>query len=190
MTKKYVLTISSILLLIIITVIGITYAYYSIVVNGNNNVQGNSKKYDILYSGGTHITGDLQAVTSKEEGKSTTVQIGLASGSAQANATLYIDIINITNNLAISGFKWEVYRIDGTNEIYVNSDSFNGKKTGDKIPIVTDYPLTNTENETLTKFKVYLWIDGNNSDNNIEGGTFEGYIGARTDVLTGIVKTS
>lgn len=190
MTKKYILTISSILLLIILTIIGATYAYYSIVVSGNNNVQGNSKKYEILYSGGTHITGDMQAVAKMEDGKKTTVQIGLASGSAKANATLYIDIVNISDNLAIAGFNWAVYRIEGSNEIYVNSNNFLGKKTGNEIPIVVDYPLTDTENETLTQFKIYFWIDGNNSDNNIEGGTFEGYIGARTDVLTGIVKTS
>lgn len=186
MTKKNVLTILGILLLIIITIIGATYAYYSIVVSGNNNVQANSKKYEIIYRGGTHLTGDMQAVSQKEDGKITTVEIGLASGSAIANATLYINIINISSNLAIAGFKWEVYRINGANEVYVNSGNFSGKATSDEIPIVTNYQLS----ETMTQFKIYLWIDGNNSGNGIDGGTFEGYIGARTDALTGIVKSS
>ena len=189
MAKTRIITISGILLLIIVSIVGATFAYYSITVSGNNSVQANSKKYDIIYRGGTHITGDMQAVATKEEGKITNIEIGLASGSAKANATVYIDIATISNNLAIAGFNWEVYRIEGSNEIYVNSNNFLGKRAGDEIPIVVNYPLTDTINETLTKFKIYFWIDGNNSDNNIEGGEFEGYIGARTDVLTGIVKT-
>lgn len=189
MTKRRVLTISGILLLIAASIVGATFAYYSIIISGNNNVQANSKKYEIIYHGGTHISGDLQAVATKEDGKITTVEIGLASGSATANVTLYIEIENITSNLAIAGFNWEVYRINGASEVYVNSGNFLGKATGNEIPIVTNYPLTDDQSGTLTQFKVYFWIDGNNTDNTIEGGTFEGYIAARTDVITGIVKT-
>ena len=189
MTQKNIIKISSILLLVMITTVGATFAYYLIVVSGNNNTQANSKKYEIIYHGGSHISGDMQAVARKEDGKATTVEIGLASGSALANASLFIEIENISTNLAIAGFNWAVYRINGSNEVYVNSGNFSGKRTGNEIPIVTDYPLTDAQNETLTQFKVYFWIDGNNTDNTIEGGTFEGYIAARTDVLTGGVKT-
>ena len=192
MKKDFSHSIIVVLLLLVITIAGSTYAYFSAVATSNNSiVNANSEKYEIVYHGGTEINGHIRVLGSHENADNTTVEIGLAQGvTASINATLFITVENISPALSTESFKWEVYRIDGTNEIYVNSDSFNGKKTGDKIPIVTDYPLTNTENETLTKFKVYLWIDGNNSDNNIEGGTFEGYIGARTDVLTGIVKTS
>lgn len=188
MTKKttYFLTISGILLLIIITTVGATYAYYSMAVSGNNNVQANSEKYEIIYQGGEHITGEIPVTANKDGGKNTMVQIGLGQGSAAASANIYIKIESITNNLAIAGFKWEVYRINGANEIYVNSGDFSGYKTGDQIPIVNNYQLS----ETITKFKIYIWIDGNNSDSSINGGSFDGYVGANTDILTGIVKTN
>ena len=184
MTRKNIITIILVLLLMAVTIVGATYAYYAMVVAGSQNVQANSKKYAILFQGGEHITGEMPISDSKAGGKNTTVQIGLAPDSASANATLYIQIVSITNNLAIAGFNWEVYRMNGTSEIYVNSGNFLNKANGDQIPIVTNYQLS----ETATRFKIYLWIDGENTDSNIKGGSFDGYVGAYADITTGIVK--
>ena len=186
MSRKKIFIIISILLLIIATIVGATYAYFSTIISGTNNVQADSKKYEIIYRGGDHITGQMPITSSKEDGKVTTVEIGLAKDSAAANANIYIQIESISKNLAISGFNWEVYRINGSNEIYMNSGNFAGKKSTDQVFIINDYELS----ETITKFKIYLWIDGNNSDSNITGGSFDGYIGANTNILTGIVKNS
>lgn len=184
MSKKKLLILSTILLLIIVSIIGATYAYYNMVVSGNDNINANAKKYEIIYRGGTHISGSMQAVLNKEAGQNTTVEIGLSKNSAIANATIFIYINKISDNLAIKGFNWAVYRVEDATETYINSGNFYGANTGDQIAIINNYQIS----EKLTKFKVYLWIDGNNSDNSIAGGSFDGYIGANTDALTGNVK--
>ena len=176
-----------IVVLLIIVVVGSTYAFFSSVATSNNsNVTSSAEKYEIVYQGGTQIDGDIKMLSNHNGADSTTVQIGLANGvNVTVNATLYIKVTEISEELDVSGFKWEVYSVNGDVETLKNSGTFQGAGNGSEINILT-MPLTTT----LTSYKVYFWADGNSIGNEISGTSFKGYIGAKSDIITGIVDNS
>lgn len=186
MKKKLIFSII-VVLIIVIVIVGATYSYFISTASSNNsNVTANSEKYEIVYHGGTEINSDIKMLSSHEGADSTTVEIGLASGvNVAVSATLFIKVTQISSALAVEGFKWEIYRVNGANEILENSGNFSGAAVNSEVPILTT-PLTTT----LTSYKVYLWLDGSNVGNEIMGTTFKGYIGAKSDILTGIVNNS
>lgn len=176
-----------IVLLMIIVVVGSTYAFFSSVASSNNsNVSASAEKYEIVYTGGTEIDGDIKMLSSHVGADNTTVQIGLASGvNVTVNATLYIKVTTISPALAVAGFKWEVYEVNGGTETLKNSGTFQGASANSEINILT-MPLSTT----IKSYKVYFWADGNSVSNEISGTNFNGYIGAKSDVITGIVDNS
>lgn len=182
MKKQILYSIISTLLLTI-AVIGSTYAYFSASTNSNKNIEGTSKTFDVIYTGGTTISGPLSLGIKKEDGLSTTVNIKMAAGSALATATLYIDIEKITSNLAIDGFIWEVVGTKNNTQVYYKKGNFSGTNdtTNNIVNIVENYKLS----EENTSFTVYLWIDGNQTDNSVVNAEFKGYIGAKTENFTG-----
>ena len=173
-----------IVLLLIIITFGSTYAYFSSRLSTNNSVGGASEKYEIIYNGGEEINGNIKMLSSHVGADNTTVSIAKGQDvNVDINATLYINITQISPELAVSGFKWEIYRVNGNNEILENSGNFAGKAATDEIAILTKALTT-----TLTSYKVYFWLDGASVGNEISGKTFKCYIDARTDNLTGIVS--
>ncbi len=178
-------------LVVIFATIGSTYAYYSLVASGNNkNVVSSSEKYEIIYRGGTNIDStncEMRVVSSKEGGCSTTVEFGLGSGvNVAVNGNLFINLDSISDALKIAGFKWEVYQVSGQTETFVSQGNFQNIPVSNQIQIVTNRPLSTT----VAKYKIYFWIDGNLTDNNVANATFSGYIGASTETLTGIINNS
>ena len=185
--RKEITIAISVVVLIIAIIAGTTYSFFSSVATSNNsNVTATAEKYEIIYTGGTAIDGDVKMLSSHVGADSTTVSIGLANGvNVSVNATLFISITEISSELAVSGFKWEVYRLNGANETLVNSGTFQGATNGGEINI-----LTTSLSTTQTSYKIYFWADGNAIGNEISGSNFSGYIGARTDAITGIVDNS
>ena len=181
MNKKIAYSVG-LVLLIVIAIVGSTYAYFtSIATSTNSNVVATAEKYEIVYHGGTAINADLKTLASHVGADNTTVEIGLASGvNDSVNATLFI-----SPEIATDGFKWEVYRISGNTEILEGSGNFQGATNNSEVTLITK-PLTTT----MTSYKVYFWLDGDKTGNEIIGKTFSGYIGARSDILTGIVDNS
>ncbi len=191
MKQKTIYSIIITLLIVVITIVGSTYAYYSLSATGDNtNVTVSSEKYEVIYHGGEDITSatcPMQVVSSKEGGCNTTVEIGLAQGvTVAANANFFIDVISITDNLKIAGFKWEIYSLNGQTETLVNSGNFASIPANNQIQIASNLPLSTT----LKQYKIYIWVDGNLTDNEVLGSSFSGAISASTDVLTGTVRTS
>ena len=156
--KKEVLYSSFItIFLIIITIIGSTYAYYSLVASGNNRtVNATSEVYEVIYHGGTDITPEtcsMNVVGSKEQGCNTTIEIGLGQNVTVAvNANLYIEVDSITDNLKISGFKWEVYKLNGQTETFVSRGNFANIPNDNKILMTSNQPLS----ATLSQYKIYF----------------------------------
>lgn len=176
-----------IFLVIIVTVSG-TYAFFSSTAN-SEVANFDAAKFEVIYTGGTAITGNLELVKNKEEGFKTEVNIKVSEGSVEGKANLYINIEDITDNIAIEAFNWEVYKTVNGNSSFVNSGTFidcekdgvkKQCKSGDKMYIVRDYPLTTTN----TTFTVYLWLDGNKVGNEVIGSSFNGYIGAESENIT------
>lgn len=182
MKKQLIFAISGILLLTII-VSGGTYAFYSANAGNNQTLNTTATKLEVLYTGGDTISGPMTAGSNKESGLNTTVNIRVSNDSVDALANLFINIENITSNIATNGFIWEVYGYKNSQQVYYNSGNFSGKDatTNNIIKIVEDYQVTKVN----TSFTVYFWIDGSKTGNEILGGEFRGYISASSENFTG-----
>ena len=192
--KKIIIYITIILSIIAITV-SATYAFFSATASTNNTINANTTKLEVIYTGGTEISGILNLVATKEEGFETTVRIKLSEDSVDASADLYIQINEITSSIATEALRWEVHKTYEGQETYVDSGTFldceNGATTkkctnGDKIYIVKDYELTTTD----TYYTVYIWLDGNKIGNEALGATLKAYIGAETEHITSQLNNS
>lgn len=179
------------LLLIAILTIGVTYAYFINTVSSSQNAEANAKKFEVLYTGGSALTTNLQPRESRDETYKTSVNIKMAEGSINAIANIYINIEEMSDVLASDALVWEIVVKKGTNNINITpskgnfsscmTNSINECNNGRKIYILNDYEVT-TENTEVT---VYLWVDGSKVGNEIVGATFTGYIGAETRNVTG-----
>lgn len=170
----------SLLILGIITV-GATYAFFTATVS-RNNLNTTSSNFAVIYTGGEELDGPIKLLNSKEDGaSSTTVQIKMAEDSVQAEANLYINIENISENIATEGFIWEVEGYQDETLVYENDGTFDGTEDGDRIKIVDKFLLS----EVATDFTVYFWIDGSKVDSEILNSTFKGTISADTEPFTG-----
>lgn len=68
---------------------------------------------------------------------------------------IYLDITSGSNNLLnMEGLKWAVT----SNDILISEGNFIGYSVGTSIPILVNQKLISS----LTKFKIYVWIDENN----------------------------
>lgn len=188
--KKTLLYSLGLLLLSILT-IGATYAYFINTVSSSQNAEANAKKFEVLYTGGSALTTNLQPRESRDETYKTSVNIKMAEGSINAIANIYINIEEMSDVLASDALVWEIVVKKGTNNINITpskgnfsscmTNSINECNNGRKIYILNDYEVT-TENTEVT---VYLWVDGSKVGNEIVGATFTGYIGAETRNVTG-----
>ena len=181
--KKQVIYSISITLLLLIAIVGGTYAFFSTSVN-SGNIATDALDFIVLYNGDTDFNGKISISPTKEGGIIRTVNIRVAEGSAHALSNLFITIESITPNLSIEGFKWEVYGYKNNELVYSNNGNFagyNATEGHNVVPIVEDYRLT----EEITYFTVYLWIDANNTGNEVLGGSFNAYISASSEKFTG-----
>lgn len=181
--KKNMIYTFLLVLLLISLVAGATYSYLVSSIGDPRTVATNASKYEVIYTGGTEISGIMPVTADKTDAFKTDVNIKLGKDSATALADLYINIEEMTDNLSIEGFVWEVYGYKNGNQVKHTSGNFKGynAQTNKILTIIDDYELS----EENTKFTVYLWLDGNKTDNAIIGASFKGYIGAKTEYLTG-----
>lgn len=177
--KKKIYIIIAVIILGLATV-GATYAFFTARVSANN-LNSSSMDFKVVYTGGTTIDGSLELLKTRDGASNTTVHIRMDEGSTLAKANLYINIDEISSELATSGFLWEVEGKKNNTVVYTNSGNFNGKATNDKLYIVEEYQLDYVN----TDFTVYLWLDFDTVGNEVIGKTFRGYIGAETEYFTG-----
>ena len=188
--KKTITYTVIILLLTIITVSG-TYAYLTAATN-SNEIASNASKFEVIYTGGTHIDGTLPLAKNKEGGYNTTVNISVSTGSVEGKANLYIDIEKITTSIETfpKALTWEVYKtVNGTTE-FVKDGTFADCKNEDgtkkicepydKLYIVEGYKIS-TDN---TAFTVYVWLNGDKVNNEVFGAELKAYIAAETENVT------
>ena len=182
MKRQIIYSICAVLLLAI-AVVGSTYAFFSASAGENSNVTTEAKNFEVIYTGGTEINGPINLSVDRTGGINTTVHIKIGEGSAEALSYLYLNILEMTNNLSVSNVKWEISGVKEGKEVYTDNGTFQGYNatTNNKIPLVKNYRLT----ETQTDFTLYIWIDGPNTGNEILGANFSGYISANTERFTG-----
>ena len=89
----------------------------------------------------------------------------------ELNTSIYLDITSISDELKNDNFKYVLLSSsDGNTYNEVISSSFKDASIG-KLSIVTDTPLTDGK----TYYKFYIWIDGNNENNEtMQGKSLKG----------------
>ena len=97
----------------------------------------------------------------------------------ELNTNIYLDITSISDELKNDNFKYVLLSSsDGNTYNEVISSSFKDASVG-KLSIVTDNPLTDGK----TYYKFYIWIDGNNENNEtMQGKSLKGTL--NVDVST------
>lgn len=181
MKRQTIITIIAIIIFGI-TVAGSTYAFYTASISTRNNaINATGSELTVNYTGETEVEFPVNITSTKVEEQSATVNISIGENSVPAKASLFLNIQEI-EKIAVEGFVWEVYGyLEGaTTPVYTNSGNFAGKSStspNNIIEIVKDYQLSKTN----TRFTLYLWINGAKTGNEVVGGSFTGYISARSE---------
>ena len=186
MKKQLIYTICAVLLLAI-AVVGSTYAFFTSTAGENSDVDTESKEFEVIYTGGAQIEGPIGLSTNRAGGVNTTVHIKVGQNSVEALSYLYLNITEMTANLSSTNVKWEISGVKNNQEVYTDSGTFNGYNdtNNNVITLVHDYKLTADQ----TDFTLYIWIDGENTGNEILGATFSGYISASTERFTAVLNS-
>lgn len=179
--KNIVRTIVGVLILILL-VVGVTYAYFAWKSN-NTNITGTSGCFDINYDKGQDIGSTdspygLKSTCTYSEGASASVTMNIDS----ACTTTGVASINlITNNFTLydstdafsrgeNVLKYQVVKVNGTNEEEIEGCS--GYITNSSTKSLCEVDLS----YTATTYKVYLYLDCNTVTTSYIGASYSGYI--------------
>ena len=147
---------------ILILLIGITTAWFTWQSETNTNVTFEVSGLNIT-STNTNITGTLYPTMDKNNGvveEFTIKQNNDISTPVCANITL--TLTTLPTELNHESFRYKIY--NGTS--LVGSGNFANTLEGETITIATSQPITTT----LSTYKLYIWIDGENYDNPLSMG--------------------
>ena len=136
---------------------------------------------DVSFKSGNDINiSNLSPSFYYDDGALTEFSIRKKKGlTTELNTNIYLDITSISDELKNDSFKYVLLSSnDGNTYNEVISSSFKDASVG-KLSIVTDSPLA--DNKTYYKF--YIWIDGNNENNEtMQGKSLKGTL--NVDVST------
>ena len=150
-------------------VAGLTYAWFTWT-SGNTIINGTTECFTINYVNGQNISGEIVPSASYTGGKTTTVQIGI-SPSCTIGGTGIIKLTteaSTTMNLADGAVKYAVY--NGGSEVS------SGSVTSGTIDLAT----VNLTTSQVT-YTIYIWVDGEITDNTYVGTSYSGYIHATAE---------
>ena len=159
--KKKIIVIS---LVLCIVIIGLTYAWFTWQSPNRTTISvlGGSGSIIVNYDGGPNISGiKLIPASSKERAESDGTGVGKTI-TASATDTVYMDL-NMTletfpQALSHQSLKWEIY--NGNTK--VGEGNFANKNQGDVINLFSGETITTT----TSTYKLYIWIDGLQSNPN------------------------
>ena len=166
-----------VIVLLIIALVGGTYAFWTWTSPENKNVVFNTsnglKEFIVYDEGDSKFVGDFQVADSYTGGVHTTVSISKTASASNVDfyATIYMDINEIGTNLrSTPGLKWTVTKGDSTSTTVVSSGDFVGNSAGDTLTLYNDIEVTTT---TQT-FTIWLWIDSSlNPSDELSGETID-----------------
>lgn len=169
-----------VIVLLIIALVGGTYAFWTWTSPENKNVVFNTsnglKEFIIYDEGDSKFVGDFQVTDSYTGGVHTTVSISKTTSASNVDfyATIYMDINEIGTNLrSTPGLKWTVTKGDSTSRTVVSSGDFIGTSGGDTLTLYNDIEVTTA----TQKFTIWLWIDSSlNPSEKLSGETIDSLI--------------
>ncbi len=179
MEKKKIIISIIVVVLLVIVVVGATYAFFVSRTN-EGGAKANSGELDINYVAPDDITGELKSSETREDGLKAISTVSLGTNSVSALFNMYVTPLALTN-LNIPALKWEVEGVQGGSTVYTNSGDFSTASVNEKIPVVTEYELT----EKSTTFTVYIWLDANLLTSGINDVSFKAKISVDSTPVTG-----
>mgnify|MGYP004645192091 FL=1 len=165
-----------ILAILLLTMVIATGTFAWIVWSSKDNTKMNitiGDLADVSFKTGNDINiSNLSPSFYYDDGALTEFSIRKKKGlTTELNTSIYLDITSISDELKNDNFKYVLLSsTDGNTYNEVISSSFKDASVG-KLDIVTDTPFTDGK----TYYKFYIWIDGNNENNEtMQGKSLKG----------------
>ncbi len=180
--KSKITTSILIVVIVIIAVVGITFAYITWT-SGKINTTGNSECFNILYAKGTDIGSDQNIATLMPSsdytgGLSSTVKIGFNSSCTNVNGTGVIKLNTLdttSSNLYRTGLLNYVVLKNGTKLTEGNITSAGS--TNINVGILNKVSSINDADS----YTIYVWLDGSKIQNDDIPSTYYGNISATVE---------
>ena len=208
--KKKIFLITGISLLVLIAIVGGTYAWYVWTTSDSDTTKivAGVGAATVTFDGGSDINANLRPVSDKSKGIIKNISVKADTTGLVFN--MYLDITSIDTGLKDESFRYELYK--GTTKVkegnfsdsYLTSNTVTcSKNNTNHIVLLTNESISTSK----TSYTLYIWIDGANYTNpntmmnktfnfklhaDGEGAVMKGYTAADyiTDLYTEAAKVT
>ena len=208
--KKKIFLITGISLLVLIAIVGGTYAWYVWTTSDSDTTKivAGVGAATVTFDGGSDINANLRPVSDKSKG--IIKNISVKGDTTGLVFNMYLDITSIDTGLKDESFRYELYK--GTTKVkegnfsdsYLTSNTVTCTKNNtNHIVLLTNESISTSK----TSYTLYIWIDGENYTNpntmmnktfsfklhaDGEGAVMKGYTAADyiTDLYTEAAKAT
>ena len=166
--KKKIFLITGISLLVLIAIVGGTYAWYVWTTSDSDTTKivAGVGAATVTFDGGSDISANLRPVSDKSKG--IVKNISVKGDTTGLVFNLYLDMTTLDTNLKHESFKYEFYK--GTTKVkegnfsttYLNSNTTTcSKNNTNHIVLLTNESISTSK----TAYTLYIWINGVNYTN-------------------------
>lgn len=164
--KKFIIGV----ILLLLLMIGGTYAYYKWSSSDNMNVNVKIDGGTVTFDGGTNITSTIMPTATKEEGIKKDITVKASKEGVTIN--LYMDLTTIPSELKEKSFEYEIYYNGTTLVKKGNFGVYNSNTNTCGISYATSGVTTLTlftgrdvSTSNTDKYTLYLWFNGKDYTN-------------------------
>ena len=164
--KKFIIGV----ILLLLLMIGCTYAYYKWSSSDNMNVNVKIDGGTVTFDGGTNITSTIMPTATKEEGIKKDITVKASKEGVTIN--LYMDLTTIPSELKEKSFEYEIYYNGTTLVKKGNFGVYNSNTNTSGISYATSGVTTLTlftgrdvSTSNTDKYTLYLWFNGKDYTN-------------------------
>ena len=166
--KKKIFLITGISLLVLIAIVGGTYAWYVWTTSDSDTTKivAGVGAATVTFDGGSDISANLRPVSDKSKG--IIKNISVKGDTTGLVFNMYLDITSIDTGLKDKSFRYELYK--GTTKVkegnfsdsYLTSNTVTCTKNNtNHIVLLTNESISTSK----TSYTLYIWIDGENYTN-------------------------
>ena len=166
--KKKIFLITGISLLVLIAIVGGTYAWYVWTTSDSDTTKivAGVGAATVTFDGGSDINANLRPVSDKSKGIVKNISVKADTTGLVFN--MYLDITSIDTGLKDESFRYELYK--GTTKVkegnfsdsYLTSNTVTcSKNNTNHIVLLTNESISTSK----TSYTLYIWIDGANYTN-------------------------
>ncbi len=166
--KKKIFLITGISLLVLIAIVGGTYAWYVWTTSDSDTTKivAGVGAATVTFDGGSDINANLRPVSDKSKG--IVKNISVKGDTTGLVFNMYLDITSIDTDLKDESFRYELYKGDtkvkegNFSDSYLTSNTVTcSKNNTNHIVLLTNESISTSK----TSYTLYIWIDGANYTN-------------------------